>query len=74
MACIGGIMAYVAFNMVKPHEIAYVRSLGMTQTLIMGHTAIMVFFTDFLTGVGSALVVYVFTKQVPFRFPSRPSF
>jgi len=74
MACIGGIMAYVAYNMVKPHEIAYVRSLGMTETLIMAYTAIMVLFTDFLTGVGSALLVYVFGKKFPLRFPSRPSF
>lgn len=74
MACIGGIMAYVAYNMVKPHEIAYVRSLGLTETLIMAYTAIMVLFTDFLTGVGSALVVYVFGKHFPLRFPSRPTF
>lgn len=73
MACIGGIMAYVAYNMVKPHEIVYVRSLGRTETLIMSYTAIMVLFTDFLTGVISALFVYVFSKQISLLVPSRPS-
>jgi len=60
--------------MVKPDEVPYVRSSGMMESLIMGYTAIMVVFTDFLTGVGSALVGYVFTKQIPLHFPSRPSF
>jgi hypothetical protein len=31
-------------------------------------------FTDFLTGIGSALLVNVFGKQFPLRFPSRLTF
>jgi len=59
MACIAGILLYVAQAMVKPAEVREV--LGMKSRLDLGimiYTAIMVPITDFLTGVLTALVIY----------------
>ncbi len=59
MACIGGILLWVATNMVKPSEVKHVLSTGgRLNSVIMVYTAIMVPLTDFLTGVLSALVLY----------------
>lgn len=58
MACIGGILVWVASNMIKPSEIREVAAQGRFQTAIMVYTAVMVPLTDFLTGVLSALVLY----------------
>jgi SulP family sulfate permease len=58
MACIGGILVWVASNMVKPAEIREVATQGRFETGIMIYTAVMVPATDFLTGVLSALVLY----------------
>jgi MFS superfamily sulfate permease-like transporter len=58
MACIGGILMYVAFNMVKPAEVAVVLAHGRFHVGLMGYTAVAVIVTDFLTGVLSALVIY----------------
>ncbi|HUP56198.1 MAG TPA: SulP family inorganic anion transporter [Bdellovibrionota bacterium] len=57
MACIGGILLYVAFNMVKPAEIREVLKEGRTEIFLMGYTAVMVFVTDFLTGVLTAIIL-----------------
>jgi MFS superfamily sulfate permease-like transporter len=69
MACIGGILFWVASNMVKKSEIAEVRRGGWFQTAIMVFTAVMVPATDFLTGVLSALILYA----VLYRFVGRPA-
>lgn len=58
MACIGGILLWVATNMIKPAEIKEVLTEGRFHTFLMIYTAIMVPLTDFLTGVLSALVIY----------------
>jgi SulP family sulfate permease len=58
MACIAGILLWVASNMVKKGEIKEVWSHGRFQTGIMVFTAVMVPLTDFLTGVLSAMVLY----------------
>jgi SulP family sulfate permease len=58
MACIGGILVWVASNMIKPAEIKEIKSLGKFEFSMMIYTAIMVPMTDFLTGVLSALVIY----------------
>ena len=58
MACIGGILLWVASNMIKLSEIREVAASGRFQTLMMTYTAIMVPLTDFLTGVLSALILY----------------
>jgi sulfate permease, SulP family len=58
MACIGGILLFVAFGMVKPAEVKEVLRLNKFHLGLMVYTAIMVVITDFLTGVLSAIVIY----------------
>ncbi|WP_083960452.1 SulP family inorganic anion transporter [Methylomonas lenta] len=58
MACIGGILLWVASNMIKVSEIREVISHNRFHALLMTYTAIMVPVTDFLTGVLSALVIF----------------
>lgn len=63
MACIGGILVWVATNMIKPSEIKEIRHLGMFEFSIMLYTAVMGPLTDFLTGVLSALIIYFTVKR-----------
>lgn len=58
MACIAGILLWVASNMVKPAEIREVWRHNSFHAALMVYTAVMVPLTDFLTGVLSALVLY----------------
>ena len=58
MACIGGVLMYVAFNMVKPAEVLGVLSHNRFHAGLMVYTAIMVILTDFLMGVLSAIIIY----------------
>jgi SulP family sulfate permease len=69
MACIGGILLWVAFNMVKPKEIAQVWAHNWFHAGLMIYTALMVIFTNFLAGVLSAMVIYA----VLFKFLDRPA-
>ncbi len=69
MACIGGILLWVAFNMVKPTEIKQIWAQSWFHTGLMTYTAIMVIVTDFLTGVLSAMVIY----GVLFKFLDKPT-
>jgi len=62
MACIGGILVWVASNMIKPAEIKEIKHAGKFEFSMMIYTAIMVPMTDFLTGVLSALVIYFVVK------------
>lgn len=62
MACIGGILVWVASNMIKPAEIKEIKSHGKFEFAMMVYTAIMVPVTDFLTGVLSALIIYFIVK------------
>ena len=64
MACIAGILLYVASNMVKPGEVTEVIHMGRGHVALMIYTAVMVIVTDFLTGVLSALVIYGVWKIV----------
>lgn len=59
MACIGGILVWVATNMVKPAEIKEVWDSGRLNAFLLVYTAIMVPLTDFLSGVLSALFIYL---------------
>jgi len=68
MACIGGILVWVASNMIKPSEIKEIKHLGNFEFGIMLYTAIMVPLTDFLTGVLSALIIYFTIKFLMKRF------
>ncbi len=64
MACIGGILLWVSTNMVKPAECRHVWQTNRAHGLLMAYTAVMVPATDFLTGVLSALIIYIaFRKQ-----------
>jgi len=58
MACIAGILLWVASNMVKPKEIKEVWKHNKFHASLMVYTAVMVPLTDFLTGVLSALIIY----------------
>jgi len=58
MACIGGILAFIAVNMVKPAEVSEVWNHSRFHAGLMVYTAFMVAATDFLVGVLSALVLY----------------
>jgi sulfate permease, SulP family len=62
MACIGGILVWVASNMIKPSEIKEIKHLGKFEFSMMLYTAVMVPLTDFLTGVLSALIIYFVVK------------
>lgn len=62
MACIGGILLWVATNMIKISEIREVLSHNRFHAAMMTYTAIMVPATDFLTGVLTALVIYFGTR------------
>jgi SulP family sulfate permease len=68
MACIGGILVWVASNMIKPSEIKEIKHLGKFEFSMMVYTAVMVPLTDFLTGVLSALIIYFIVKKA---FPSK---
>nr|WP_290938990.1 SulP family inorganic anion transporter [Haliscomenobacter sp.] len=64
MACIGGILIWVASNMIKVSEIKEIKQLGKFEFSMMVYTAVMVPMTDFLTGVLSALIIYFVVKNV----------
>jgi sulfate permease, SulP family len=68
MACIGGILLFVAVGMVKPAEVKEVLGLNKFHLGLMVYTAIMVPITDFLTGVLSAIVIYALL----YRFLDKP--
>lgn len=67
MACIGGILVWVASNMIKPAEIREIRQHGKFEIFMMVYTAVMVPVTDFLTGVLSALIIYFIVKRFILR-------
>jgi MFS superfamily sulfate permease-like transporter len=69
MACIGGILMYVAFNMVKPAEVRQVLGHNRFHIGLMVYTAVMVILTDFLTGVLTAIILYA----VLFKFLDKPA-
>jgi SulP family sulfate permease len=69
MACIGGILMWVAFNMVKPAEIKGVMAHGWFHIGLMLYTAVAVIVTDFLTGVLTGMMIYL----VLFKFLERPT-
>jgi SulP family sulfate permease len=69
MACIAGILLWVASNMVKPAEIRDVWRQGGFQAALMVYTAVMVPLTDFLTGVLSALILHAVLRP----FCDRPT-
>ena len=69
MACIGGILLFVAVGMVKPAEVRQVLAHNKFHIGLMIYTAIMVVVTDFLTGVLSAIIIYALL----YRFFDKPN-
>jgi MFS superfamily sulfate permease-like transporter len=69
MACIGGILMWVALNMVKPAEIKQVLAHNWFHVGLMIYTAAAVIVTDFLTGVLTAMILY----GVLFKFLDKPA-
>jgi len=67
MACIGGILLYVATAMVKPAEVREVLTHHKLQVVLMAYTAVAVVLTDFLTGVLSALVIWGVATRIAAR-------
>ena len=49
MASIGGILVWVASNMIKPSEIKEINHAGKFEFAMMLYTAVMITMTDFLT-------------------------
>lgn len=70
MSCIGGILMWVAANMVKPAEIRQVFAHNWFHVLLMVYTAVAVIVTDFMTGVLTALVLYGLLFKFLDRMPS----
>ncbi len=73
MACIAGILLWVATNMIKKEEIKEVMALGRFHTAMMIYTAVMVPLTDFLTGVLSALFIYAIFSRFFVKKPAKPA-
>ncbi len=63
MACIGGVMLWVASNMMKVPEIKKVLAGNRFHAFLMIYTAILVPLTDFLTGVLSGMVIYALLRR-----------
>ncbi|MFT3714169.1 MAG: SulP family inorganic anion transporter [Archangium sp.] len=63
MACIAGILLWVASNMIKVEEIKEVKASGRMNTGVMIFTAVMVPATDFLTGVLAALALHFVLRR-----------
>lgn len=60
MACIGGILLYVATNMVKMHELREILNMRSNVHLfLMLYTAVMLPFFGFLTAVLSAIAIFI---------------
>jgi sulfate permease, SulP family len=67
MAFIGGLLVYVAFNMVKKEEIEMVFQSGKWHVFLMAYTAIMTFATDLSLAVVSATIFFYLGKLVSSR-------
>jgi sulfate permease, SulP family len=71
MACIGGVLLYVAHGMVKKVEIREVLSKNRFHKFLMIFTAIMVPVFGFMFGVLSAIIVYVLLFRFFDKAPSK---
>jgi MFS superfamily sulfate permease-like transporter len=69
MACIGGILVWVAVNMVKPAEIRAVWSESRFHAGLMVYTGVTVVLLGFLQGVLSAMAIYLLLRR---RFETAP--
>ena len=73
IACIAGILLYVASAMVKAKDIREIMAKNRFEVFIMVFTAIMVIVTDFLIGVISGIAVYfVVARFIPNAVEENP--
>jgi len=72
MACIAGILTYVALNMVKWDEIKAVHRMNRLHIFLMYQTAVVVLLKDFLSGVLLAVILYALLHRF-FDNPESPS-
>ena len=63
MACIAGILLWVACNMIKPTEVKQVWSQGWFHFGLMVYTAVVVVVFGFLTGVVFATIIFGVVKS-----------
>lgn len=73
MACIGGILLWVATNMIKPSEVREVKLTGKFEMVMLVYTALMVPLTDFLTGVLSAMIIYFIAIKIFPKLKGKPA-
>lgn len=73
MACIGGILLYVAVGMVKREEVTEVLAHQRFHIFLMVWTAVAVAATDFLKGVMSALVLWLVLRRWLEHPPEAPA-
>lgn len=64
MAYVGGLLMYVASNMVKRHELEVIYKSGKLHTFLMIYTAVMTVVTELCTAVLSACAIFYFVKFV----------
>ena len=64
MAFVGGLLLYVASNMVKMHEVKLVLKSGKLHIFLMIYTAAMTLLTDLSVAVVSATVLYYTLKII----------
>jgi MFS superfamily sulfate permease-like transporter len=72
MACVGGILLYVATGMVKWPEVKEVLVTNKFHVALMLYTAVAVIATDFLKGVLSAVILYAILGRF-FDKPGQPN-
>lgn len=68
MACIGGILLYVAMGMVKGREVKEILGMNRFHIFLMVYTAAMVPLTGFMPAVVTAILIYA----IGFRWFDRP--
>jgi SulP family sulfate permease len=78
MACIGGILMFVATKMISPPEILRVWRKSNFHRFLMIYCTIMIPLTDFLTGVVTSIVIYAalfkcFDKDRSFSEENKPT-
>lgn len=70
MSCVGGLLLYVATNMVKKDEVMLVLKSGKLETALMLYTAVMTLLTDLCCAVVSATAAYYLLRLIPARQPA----
>ncbi|MBX9692392.1 MAG: sulfate transporter, partial [Cyanobacteria bacterium] len=68
MAFVGGLLIYVASNMVKLHEVKLVYKSGFLHVALMIYTAVMTLLTDLSTAVVSGTILYHAIKFLSAKF------